>query len=129
MRGLPGNLGRRAIRIGTSQARNTIAASIGNPLDAHSIANLQSCVLCPSTKGSDSADALMAAHLALLRWSRKPCPGIAHNSEVAVTHSRVSQIDEDLADARFGGINFLDLRRDAAGVVVHQGLVPGRDLD
>lgn len=42
---------------------------------------------------------------------------------------RMTQLDKHFAHARFRSLNLLDLGRDAAWVIVDQGLVPGGNLD
>ena len=67
--------------------RQTVAASIRDPLDANSLPDLQANVLGTGTEGYNGTHTFVAADLSSLSRSWQPCPSIAHYSLVAVTYS------------------------------------------
>jgi hypothetical protein len=54
--------------------------------------------------------------------------GICHDPHVAVTYAGVAQMNEDLANTWLRGVDFLNLGRDFAWLIIYQSLVLRGDL-
>ena len=74
------------------------------------------------------SDTLVPANLSGLRGIRQHFPPVAHHRLVAMTHSRVGQVDQDFTNTRLGRFDGLDLGADLARVVVHKRLVMAWDF-
>ena len=70
----------------------------------------------------------MATDLSWLSRVRKTGPAVGHYTQIAVTYSRMREVDENLAWTRLGSIELDDFGRDLAWLVVDDGLVLLRDV-